>query len=80
MKRNVFSLLALLAALPGLAACGAKATPGPRSCTVFAAAYDDTVLFANNEDYVNPNTYYWVVPSSDGNYGGVYVGVVTCLT
>jgi len=45
-----------------------------RSCTVFAAAYGDTVLFGNNEDYVNPNTYYWIIPSSDGNYGGVYVG------
>jgi len=46
----------------------------PGSCTIFAAAHGDTVLFGNNEDYTNPNTYYWVIPSSEGTYGGVYVG------
>ena len=46
----------------------------PESCTIFTASYDSTVLFGNNEDYINPNTYYWVVPSSDGDYGAVYFG------
>jgi len=46
----------------------------PGSCTIFAAAHGDTVLFGNNEDYTNPNTYYWVIPSNEGTYGGVYFG------
>jgi len=46
----------------------------PRTCTIFTAAQGDKVLFGNNEDYTNPNTYYWVIPSSEGNFGGVYVG------
>ena len=46
----------------------------PGSCTIFAASFGDTVLYGNNEDYSNPNTYYWVDPPGDGTYGGVYVG------
>jgi hypothetical protein len=46
----------------------------PESCTIFTASYNSTVLFGNNEDYINPNTYYWVVPSRSGNYGVVYFG------
>jgi hypothetical protein len=46
----------------------------PESCTIFTSSYGDTVLFGNNEDYINPNTYYWVVPLSSGDYGAVYFG------
>ncbi|MGD2249347.1 MAG: carcinine hydrolase/isopenicillin-N N-acyltransferase family protein [Candidatus Methanofastidiosia archaeon] len=46
----------------------------PESCTIFTVQYGDTVLFGNNEDYTNPNTYYWVSPSTMQFYGGVYVG------
>jgi hypothetical protein len=48
--------------------------PVPESCTIFTASYGDTVLFGNNEDWINPNTYYWVVPSSGEDYGVVYFG------
>ncbi|MBW2646543.1 MAG: hypothetical protein JRE23_10250, partial [Deltaproteobacteria bacterium] len=48
--------------------------PAPVSCTIFTASYGDTVLFGNNEDWINPNTYYWVVPSKDGGYGVVFFG------
>jgi len=46
----------------------------PESCTIFTSSYGDTVLFGNNEDWINPNTYYWVAPSSGGDYGAVYFG------
>jgi hypothetical protein len=46
----------------------------PQSCTIFTASTGNKVLFGNNEDHSNPNTYYWVVPPSGGNYGGVYFG------
>jgi hypothetical protein len=48
--------------------------PVPESCTIFTASHGDTVLFGNNEDWINPNTYYWVVPSRGGDYGVVYFG------
>ena len=48
--------------------------PFPESCTIFTASYGDRVLFGNNEDWINPNTYYWVVPSRGGDYGVVYFG------
>jgi hypothetical protein len=46
----------------------------PGSCTTFVAQTNDKVLFGNNEDFNNPDTYLWVVPSSDDGYGGVYLG------
>lgn len=44
------------------------------ACTILTVTQDDIVLFGNNEDYSNPNTCYWVVPSQNGTYGGVYFG------
>ena len=44
------------------------------SCTIFTASYNSTILFGNNEDWINPNTYYWVVPPRGENYGVVYFG------
>jgi len=46
----------------------------PESCTIFTASFGDTVLFGNNEDWINPNTYYWVVPPTSEDYGVVYFG------
>jgi tetratricopeptide (TPR) repeat protein len=46
----------------------------PQSCTIFTASFGNTVLFGNNEDYINPSTYYWVSPSTAYSYGGVYFG------
>jgi hypothetical protein len=40
----------------------------PQSCTIFTASFGDTVLFGNNEDYINPSTYYWVSPSTAGSF------------
>lgn len=48
--------------------------PVPESCTIFTASYGDTVLFGNNEDYINPNTYYWVTPPKGGDYGIIFLG------
>ena len=44
------------------------------ACTIFTVSDEDTVFFGNNEDYSNPNTYYWVDIPEDGKYGGVYFG------
>jgi hypothetical protein len=44
------------------------------ACTIFTVSHGDVVLFGNNEDYTNPKTHYWVIPSEEGKYGGVYFG------
>jgi len=46
----------------------------PLACTIFTAAYGETALFGNNEDWINPKTYYWVVPAKAGNYGCIFFG------
>jgi penicillin V acylase-like amidase (Ntn superfamily) len=44
------------------------------ACTIFTSSYGDTVLFGNNEDWSNPNTYIWFELPKEGHYGGVYLG------
>ena len=46
----------------------------PGACTTFLAHLGDTSLFGNNEDYSNPHTLVWVVPSTEDSYGGIYLG------
>jgi hypothetical protein len=46
----------------------------PGSCTIFCISHDGAVFFGNNEDWINPNTYYWVKPSTDSTYGVLYFG------
>jgi hypothetical protein len=46
----------------------------PRTCTIFSAAYEDMVLFGNNEDFNNPETHFWTIPPQEGQFGVVYLG------
>ena len=46
----------------------------PGSCTIFSVAVGDKILFGNNEDYKDIPLYYWVRPSTNQTYGGVYFG------
>lgn len=46
----------------------------PGSCTIFSASIDGKVLFGNNEDYTNSQTYYWTEPANSENYGCLYLG------
>jgi len=56
---------------------------GP-SCTIFTVAVGDTVLFGNNEDYLQRDLYQWYIPSQNITvlgenktiYGAVFVGFV----
>jgi len=49
-----------------------QAVPG--SCTIFAVSHGDQVLFGNNEDWVDPNTYIWLIPSDGKSYSTVCLG------
>ena len=44
------------------------------ACTGITASQGDTVLFGNNEDWSDPNTYVWVTKSRPGKFGGIYFG------
>ncbi|MBI9067602.1 MAG: serine hydrolase [Salinivirgaceae bacterium] len=46
----------------------------PGSCTIFSVAVGNKILFGNNEDYKDIPLYYWVRPSTNQTYGGVYFG------
>jgi len=48
--------------------------PGAISCTIFSASVGGAVLFGNNEDHVNLNTYYWIMPPEDGKYTSFCLG------
>jgi hypothetical protein len=48
-----------------------KSTPG---CTVFTISKGDQVYFGGNDDYINPDSYYWVDPGNDKRYGAIWIG------
>jgi hypothetical protein len=45
-----------------------------QSCTVFYASDGELALGGNNEDYRDPFTYVWFLPSEEGEYGRAYFG------
>ncbi len=44
------------------------------ACTAFMSSEKGMVLVGNNEDYYNPYTRIWFIPSAKGQYGRVYFG------
>ena len=46
----------------------------PSGCTVFTVSKDGEVFFGGNDDYVNPDSYYWVDPGDAQNYGAIWIG------
>lgn len=46
----------------------------PSGCTVFTASKGDQVFFGGNDDYTNPDSYYWVDSGGAGKYGAVWIG------
>jgi len=43
-------------------------------CTVITVSKGDRVLFGGNDDYINPDSYYWVDPGIGKNYGAIWIG------
>ncbi|MFX1283425.1 MAG: carcinine hydrolase/isopenicillin-N N-acyltransferase family protein [Promethearchaeota archaeon] len=44
------------------------------ACTICTVSSGEKVLFGNNEDWTNPNTYIWFELSNEEKFGGVYLG------
>jgi len=43
-------------------------------CTVFTVSKGKQVFFGGNDDYINPDSYYWVDPGGAQGYGAIWVG------
>jgi hypothetical protein len=46
----------------------------PSGCTVFTISKGENVFFGGNDDYNNPDSYYWVDPGDSTNYGVIWIG------
>jgi hypothetical protein len=46
----------------------------PSGCTVFTIARGGRVFFGGNDDYINPDSYYWVDPGDSTRYGVIWIG------
>ena len=44
------------------------------SCTIFMASKGEKTLVGNNEDFIDPESHVWFLPSEIGKYGRVYFG------
>ena len=66
---------ALIGAL--LIFCGASAMAQQQpvsGCTVITISKGDSVFFCGNDDFVNPDSYYWVEPGDSSRYGVIWIG------
>jgi hypothetical protein len=43
-------------------------------CTVFTLSKGNQVFFGGNDDYIKPDTHYWVDPGRPGEYGAIWLG------
>ncbi|MFZ2095071.1 MAG: hypothetical protein WAV05_00400 [Anaerolineales bacterium] len=57
--------------LPTGETCVEELTPG---CTVVTISKGEQVFFGGNDDYINPDSYYWVDPGNDNRYGAIWIG------
>ena len=67
--------------LPACTTCTAEAAPHSsdqlqpnQGCSVLYATDGELALGGNNEDYFNPLTKVWFIPSESGSFGRVYFG------
>jgi hypothetical protein len=51
--------------------CNEELAPG---CTVVTVSKGDQVFFGGNDDYINPDSYYWVDPGNENRYGAIWIG------
>jgi hypothetical protein len=58
-------------ARPDQPSCGGEP---PSGCSVFTVAKDDRVFFGGNDDYIHPDSTYWVEPGRGDDYGVVWIG------
>jgi membrane protease YdiL (CAAX protease family) len=53
----------------------AERAADPHGCTVFTISKGNRVFFGGNDDYINPDSYYWVDPGGATDYGAIWIGM-----
>jgi hypothetical protein len=43
-------------------------------CSIITVSKGDSVFFGGNDDYINPDSYYWVEPGDSSRYGVIWIG------
>lgn len=43
-------------------------------CSIITVSKGDSVFFGGNDDYINPDSYYWVEPGDSTRYGVIWIG------
>jgi len=46
----------------------------PSGCTIITISKGDSIFFGGNDDYINPDSYYWVEPGDSSRYGAIWIG------
>ena len=46
----------------------------PSGCTVITLVKGESVWFGGNDDYIHPDSYYWVDPGDGSRYGAIWIG------
>ena len=57
-----------------VSAVAASQQQPPEGCSVISFSKGDSVFFAGNDDYINPDSYYWVEPGDSSRYGVIWIG------
>lgn len=48
--------------------------PLPSGCSIITISKGESVFFGGNDDYINPDSYYWVEPGDSSKYGVIWIG------
>jgi hypothetical protein len=46
----------------------------PSGCTVITISKGDSIFFGGNDDYINPDSWYWVEQGDSSRYGVIWIG------
>ncbi len=46
----------------------------PEGCSVISFSKGDSIFFAGNDDFINPDSYYWVEQGDSTRYGVIWIG------
>ncbi len=71
--KPVKSALMIASLFMGVSAVLSQQLPGS-GCTVITISKGDSVFFGGNDDYINPDSYYWVEPGDSSRYGVIWIG------
>ncbi len=78
-KSNLINLLPFIALMHIVAVQTYAAQPSGidtllPGCTIVTISKGDSVFFGGNDDYINPDSYYWIDPGDSTRYGVIWIG------